>query len=393
MGTIKMSTELHSIAEVREYLDGTNDWSDVVIQGVDLTSIEQALVSASVSGAVFLGCDVSANALHQFIDLGVLFFPPLKDLPFQSYRSSLYSEADLFQGYDFKNPCTYCDTPDAKTYKHWLATGGAEASTITESLARRLHDHAITDALNELISGYDSERIIAVMGGHSMLRTDEDFIRIARICRTLTRDGYFLVSGGGPGTMEATHLGAWFADRSEQELDAAIGRLAGAPKYDHELWLALAYEEMEKSPPIGDRHHSLGIPTWLYGHEPPTPFATHIAKYFANSVREEGLITIAKGGIIFAKGSAGTIQEVFQDAAQNHYVTTGLVSPMIFFNEEYWTVTKPVFPLLKQLAATKEYEPLLTVQSGTDEVIDFIRSNPPILVSKTGFVYCEKYCA
>ncbi len=61
---------------------------------------------------------------------------------------------------------------------------------------------------------------------------------------------------------------------------------------------------------------SIGIPTWLYGHEPPAPFATHIAKYFANSVREDGLLTIAKHGVIFAPGSAGTTQEIFQDATQ-----------------------------------------------------------------------------
>ena len=28
-----------------------------------------------------------------------------------------------------------------------------------------------------------------------------------------------------------------------------------------------------------DESESLGIPTWLYGHEPPNPFATKIAKY------------------------------------------------------------------------------------------------------------------
>jgi hypothetical protein len=41
---------------------------------------------------------------------------------------------------------------------------------------------------------------------------------------------------------------------------------------------------------------SLGIPTWYYGHEPFTPLATHIGKYFQNSLREDGLLAIAAGG-------------------------------------------------------------------------------------------------
>ena len=39
------------------------------------------------------------------------------------------------------------------------------------------------------------------------------------------------------------------------------------------------------------------------------------------------------------------------DAAQNHYVTFGVVSPMVFLGTHYWTREKPVYPLLTALAA------------------------------------------
>lgn len=45
---------------------------------------------------------------------------------------------------------------------------------------------------------------------------------------------------------------------------------------------------------------SVAIPTWLYGHEPPNVSASLVAKYFANGVREEGLLAIAGNGVIFA---------------------------------------------------------------------------------------------
>ena len=124
---------------------------------------------------------------------------------------------------------------------------------------------------------------------------------------------------------------------------------------------------------------SLAIPTWFYGHEPTNLFASHIAKYFANSLREDGMLAIAEHGVIFSPGSAGTIQEVFMDAAQNRYESYGVLSPMIFLGKKYWTETKPVYSLLQSLAHGCKYEPLLMISDDVDEIVDFIRDHPPIL--------------
>jgi predicted Rossmann-fold nucleotide-binding protein len=122
-------------------------------------------------------------------------------------------------------------------------------------------------------------------------------------------------------------------------------------------------------------YHSLGVPTWLYGHEPATPFATHIAKYFENAIREDGILTIAKGGIIYTPGSAGTMQEIFQDAVQNHYLSFGYASPMIFLDTNYWTHEMPVYPLLEQLTAQGKYRNLLlTLSDAEDDIITAIQN-------------------
>ena len=119
-----------------------------------------------------------------------------------------------------------------------------------------------------------------------------------------------------------------------------------------------------------ERYESLGVPTWLYGHEPATPFATHIAKYFDNSIREDGILTIAKGGIIYSPGSAGTLQEIFQDAVQNHYLSFGYASPMVFLDSDYWTTQMPVYPLLEELLSKGRYKNLIL--SLSDEESDVI---------------------
>ena len=72
---------------------------------------------------------------------------------------------------------------------------------------------------------------------------------------------------------------------------------------------------------------SLGIPTWHYGHEPPNPFATAIAKYFRNATREAILLEVCNAGIVFLPGAAGTVQEVFQDACENYYADESAVAP------------------------------------------------------------------
>ncbi|MCA9797844.1 MAG: hypothetical protein KC910_38820, partial [Candidatus Eremiobacteraeota bacterium] len=170
--------------------------------------------------------------------------------------------------------------------------------------------------------------------------------------------------------MEATHVGAFFATRTLEEMAKAVMSMSVRPaeakpntEYADADWLGRAWRMREEYPiPAGDEElcESVGIPTWTYGHEPPALFASHIAKYFANSVREDGLLTIANHGVVFAPGSAGTIQEIFQEACQNHYfVVEDRCSPMILMGKDYWTRTKPVWPLLHQLAEDQMYGELL----------------------------------
>ncbi len=347
----------------------------VILQALDLRERTEALTSASLAslrGAVFLGCKLSPDALDAANVAGALVFPSVPDLPYKTFRAAIYSAEELYAGFDSRKPESYEQTLDARVYNHFKATGGGSSATLLEALAQRIHDLSMTDALAEVIDG---RRCVAIMGGHALGRDTAAYAQVTRIARALTRRGFFMVSGGGPGAMEATHVGAYFAPRPDEDLDAALEILAQAPSYRDAHWLSRAFDVLERFPLADEQREqgaSLGVPTWLYGHEPPNPFATHIAKLFANSVREDGLVTIATYGIIFSPGSAGTIQEIFQDACQNHYNTIGIVSPMIFMGEGYWSWKKPVFPLLAHLAAGKEYGRHLLLTDDEGEVVDAV---------------------
>ena len=195
--------------------------------------------------------------------------------------------------------------------------------------------------------------------------------QIVFLSKRLTEQGFYLLSGGGPGAMEATQLGAWMAGRSEEEVEDALHLLVSAPSFHDSTWLPTAFEVIHKYPQAD--YVSLGIPTWLYGHEPSTPFATHIAKFFANSIREHNILTLPFGGIIYTPGSAGTMQEIFQDAVQNHYLSFGFPSPMIFLGAEFWTEEVPAYPLLQHLMKTGKYKNLsLALTDDSEEVIQHL---------------------
>ena len=295
---------------------------------------------------------------------------PTLQVPYELFREHLYSTTDLYRGYRMDKPETFKDSYDQQVYKYYI-NKGKTTTDIKETLGRTLHDHSMTNAMNDFLSHFDEKQVVGIMGGHGLLRTEDSYRQVVLVSKKLTESGCLMVSGGGPGAMEATHLGAWMAGRSEEETDHAISILKEAPSFNDKRWLNTALQVMLEYPQ--EQYVSLGVPTWLYGHEPATPFATHIAKYFDNSIREDSILSIAKGGVIYSPGSAGTMQEIFQEAVQNHYLSFGYASPMIFMGSSYWTKEMPVWPFMQHLIDKGKYKNLLlTLTDSMDEIIQTI---------------------
>ena len=291
----------------------------------------------------------------------------LAEVPFDVSRKSLYHPAELYEGFSPDDESSYSQCFDSVIYQRYTAMG-QHTNNVKELLARTLHDHSIHTALARFFKTYDHRRCVGVMGGHALLRTDKIFRDIALLSQRLTQEGFVMLSGGGPGAMEATHLGAWMTGFTSKDMEDALETMLPAPSFKDAGWLQTAFSVIDKYPQ--QEYVSLGIPTWRYGHEPSTPFATHIAKFFENSIREDNILTLAFGGIIYTPGSAGTLQEIFQEAVQNHYLTYGFASPMIFLGKRFWTEEIPVYPLLEHLMETGKYRNLLlTLTDDIDEAV------------------------
>lgn len=374
--------EISTLKAFEDWL-GLASCTPAALQDLPLTPYAAQIRQRDFCGSLFLGCELTPDCVAHIVTSGGVVIPDHDRFTFPAHRAALYSPHEIFDGFDPGHDPSYSQTYDARVYREYLDQG-IDEPTIDVTLHRSLHDHSITEALHRLSK---DRKVVAIMGGHSMERRDPFYRAIADISRTLTRKGFLMATGGGPGAMEAAHLGAYLAARDDAALDEALeilrprpeGAKAGKEYLDVD-WLARAWHVREAFPlnvRDFDACVSVGIPTWFYGHEPPAAFPTHIAKYFANSIREDGLLMMARQGIIFSPGSAGTTQEIFQDAAQNHYSTAGHPSPMILFGEKHWTKTRPVWPLLKKVSEGEPYGNLVHLTDDAGTVIDIISRFDP----------------
>src|SRR3954469_17519029 len=284
--------------------------------------------------------------------------------PYVVRPDRLYTRDDLMRGWH--RGADHSMTLDGRIYEYVKAHGG-RAPDMGEGLAQRAHDHFIDVALAEFLME-TARPVVGIMGGSRTVAADPNYRRVVRLTAELTRRGYLVVGGGGLGIMEAANLGAYLADRSDADSDGAADALPAAPPYaeDRAAYIGAEVDIRERFAPGAE---SLAIPTWVNAGEPISQFASHIAKYFSNSIREDGLLAVATAGIVFAPGGAGTMQEIFQDAAQNAYRVIGR-SPMAFLDTQHYCEQTGLYPAVARQAARLGFADLLSIGDEPGQILD-----------------------
>ena len=158
-------------------------------------------------------------------------------LPFVPLREHLYSQDELTVR---TPPASPGDDPagDRPTVDEAIgAWFHGPGHGVDFAIARALHDATIDSALVTHLAG---RSVVGVMGGHADTRGSDRYVTGARLGRALSRAGYHVATGGGPGLMEAANLGAWFAPAPDADLDTALEILDAAPSYEAD---PIAYTE------------------------------------------------------------------------------------------------------------------------------------------------------
>ncbi len=354
-----MRREIETIDAFDEHVRAERSLAGCVVQAVDLRGRGEVLDRIPVHNAFFLGCRLKHRVAAGLAGRGAAIFPRLPQLPFDAYPARLYGPEDLYAGLE----AGYANTPDATVYGWTLRE---RSRLLDATLAQSLHDHFVSDALTDVVTAPGAG--VGVMGGHSVGRGAPEFVQAARLGHGLAEAGHLVLTGGGPGAMEAANLGASFRD-DPATLPDACAALAEVPSFspDPGAWAAAGFAVKQR---WDCSRLSVGVPTWFYGHEPPNVFGLAIAKYFDNAIREDILLRLCGAGIVYSPGRAGTTQEIFQALTRNFYaLETHEIRPMVLLGHEYWTRTVPAWPLLKALAKGRLMESQIHLVDTVDEVL------------------------
>ncbi len=359
--------EIETLANFDRHIAGATSLENWTIQSVDLTEREHVFDDVNPAGALFLGCTMSHELEDELRDRGAMVFPRFPELPFNPYRGGLYRATDLYDA--ILTGGQYAQTFDAQVYGWYHSLG--QNPPMPATLAMALHDHAVTDALDEMMVTVDPLRTVGIMGGHAMARGTDNYVGAARLGSQLALAGHTVMTGGGPGAMEAANLGAHLAGQYA-EMSHALETLATIPNYGEETtaWAAIALEVVQNTRATG---RSIGVPTWFYGHEPPNVFGTKIAKYFSNALREDALLQRCRAGLVYLPGAAGTVQEIFQAATRNYYAADpSLITPMVLVDVDHWTQKLPAWNLLEALGNGREMGDAIHLVETVDDAAEIL---------------------
>jgi predicted Rossmann-fold nucleotide-binding protein len=294
--------------------------------------------------------------------------------PFDPLRSALYTADELMAGYTPRDPEGALDRQIAR---YFVAAGGRNPASAAEAIAQRLHDFGIDRALTAWLGGAAGVRpkVVGVMGSHGTPRSDPQYALVADLGWRLARAGFLVATGGGPGLMEAANLGAYLSKHAERGvLDQAVAVLKKAALYEADRVAYIeATRELLAELPNGALN--LGVPTWVYPDEPVNLFSSHIAKYFSNSMREEGLIAIGDHGVVIASDTPGSVRELFQAAEQDSYWVGDRRSPIVLFGPQ----GSSSLGLVLAHARRDGYAEIVRSFEDPAEVVDFLVRTPPLI--------------
>lgn len=192
--------------------------------------------------------------------------------------------------------------------------------------------------MGEFVNSFDElsevDNAITIFGSARTKEDDPAFIKTVQTAKLLVKNGYSVLTGGGPGIMEAGNKGAF------EEKGDSIG-----------LNIKLPYEQY------------------------PNPYITRLLNFRYFFVRKVMLVKYSKAVIVFP-GGFGTLDELFESIT---LIQTQKVPkfPIILIDKKYWSGLMSWIKerVLQDKMIDEDDLDLFTIVDEPDEIIQYLKKH------------------
>ncbi len=324
-----------------------------LLYNIDFTKIKIKWKFINLINTAFIKCKFRDVDISAIINNGGIFIPQNKELPFNIVQEKLYTQKSIKE--------LNIEKIHNSGYQNFFEVPNIE-------IFKRIHDLSISYCLNDYLN---NKSVIGFMGGHNIGRNTDLYKDISLLSKKLSGSGYLIVTGGGPGIMEAANLGAYFSRDTEDNVIRTIKKLSSVPLYTMDNYLNSS-EKIVNTQLNGSEN--LSIPTLHYINEPINKFATRIAMFFSVHEREYWLLKRSNKAIIVAPGSMGTLNEIFSFLSQLKYDKNKEKAPIILFGKDFFSKQINLYALLKKFSIKNKISDVVFISDSIDEVYQIIET-------------------
>ncbi len=204
------------------------------------------------------------------------------------------------------------------------------------------------------------ENIITIFGGARISKASKDYQSVVKLARKLAAEGYSIMTGGGPGIMEAANRGL-----VEYKKDLECGKFGKSQPCN---------SEDSKTNPPSNSIVSIGLNIRLPFEQQMNPYV-EVPLEFQNFFSRKLVFNYNSTAFIVAVGGFGTLDELSEVLVQ---IATGKHKkiPIILYGKDYWRgfIQWLKNAMLKVGAISKEELKLIQVANKPKQVLQILRN-------------------
>lgn len=215
------------------------------------------------------------------------------------------------------------------------------------------------------------KNIVTIFGGARVCQSSKTYKRVMKLAQKLGENGYSIMTGGGPGVMEAANRGlVEYKKKSNNKLNKKLDREINKSQFQE-------YQNLES---LSTQHQrdsilSIGLNIQLPHEQQMNPYV-EVPLEFQNFFSRKLVFNYNSTAFVVAAGGFGTLDELSEALVQ---IATGKHKkiPIILYGKDYWCgfVKWLNNTMLKENAISKEELKLVQIANKPKEVLRILKES------------------